>query len=332
MKTQKYLASANTSLGFKNCFDSINTNKNSFTYILKGGPGTGKSTIMKKVGKHFEDKGYFVEYFYCSSDADSLDGVRVKNISIVDGTAPHTTEASVPNIKEKIVNVGAYIGNGVRKNKLTIVNLLEKKSNCFKLAYEYFETIGKLLKAEERECQINTKKNKQNFSDVTSRVALYTKNKDVLSKKIASVRTLFSSYISPDGLKSFYKDNKYQNIIKLRGNFIENQNTFNELILKLKANNFSYIKFLSVFNPNKLEAIYIENNKTLVVCEDVFDGKFVCKNQVIINKLIKKVAKLLYLAKFYHKKVESYYIKSMNFDGLTKETSTLITEIEKSLQ
>ena len=80
MKTHKYLASANTSLGFKNCFNSINTTKNAFTYILKGGPGTGKSTLMKKIGKYFEDKGLFVEYFYCSSDANSLDGVRIKNI------------------------------------------------------------------------------------------------------------------------------------------------------------------------------------------------------------------------------------------------------------
>lgn len=331
MKTQKYLASANTSLGFKNCFDSINTSKNAFTYILKGGPGTGKSTIMKKIGKHFENKGYFVEYFYCSSDADSLDGVRIKNISIVDGTAPHTTEATIPNVKEKIINVGAYIGNGVKKHRAKITNLLEKKSNCFKLAYEYFGVIGKIIKAEEIECQTNTGKICQNFSDVTSRVALYKKGAKKITNKKANVRELFSSYISPEGLKSFYKDNNYQSIIKLRGNFIQNQNTFNELILKLKENSFNYTKFLSVFDPSLPEAIFIKDNKTLVVCEDIFEEKLYFKNQTIIKKLIKKVAKLLSLAKYYHKIVEGYYIKSMDFDGLSKETAQIIAEIEKSI-
>lgn len=330
MKTQKYLASANTSVGFKNCFDSINTRKNAFTYILKGGPGTGKSTIIKKIGKHFEEKGLFVEYFYCSSDADSLDGIRIKNISIVDGTAPHVTEATMPNIKEKIVNVGAYIGENVKKHKSTIIKLLEKKSNCFKLAYDYFKVIGELIKIEERENTISSKNKARIFSDVTSRVALYTKETKN-NKKKSNVRTLFSSYISPDGLKSFYKDNNYQSIIKLRGNFIQNRKIFEELISKLKENNFSYIKFLSIFNPSMPEAIYIEDNKTLVVCEDIFEGKVCFKNIKLISKLIKKVAKLLLLAKFYHKKVEAFYIKSMNFNGLSKETDILINEIENSL-
>ena len=117
-----FLASANTCKGFKNNFNSINISSNGFTYILKGGPGTGKSTIMKRFGKSYEDKGYDVEYFYCSSDPESLDGVFIpkKNISIVDGTAPHITEATVPGIKEKIINVGAFIKPSIKKHKKTI--------------------------------------------------------------------------------------------------------------------------------------------------------------------------------------------------------------------
>lgn len=331
MKTHKYLASANTSLGFKNCFDSINKHKNGFTYILKGGPGTGKSTIMKKIGNYFENKGYFVEYFYCSSDDNSLDGVKIKNISIVDGTSPHVVEATLPNIKDKIINVGEYISENVKQDKLKIEKLMEKKASCYTLAYSYFAAIGSTIKAEELEEKKFSKK-EQKFSDVTSRVALYTKNTSNTSAEKQVIRTLFCSYISPTGVKSFYKDNSYKSVIKLRGNFIKNQKVFDNLINKLNENNFSYTKFLSVFNPNKLEAIFIHNNQTLVVCEDIYEAKIACKNQGIINKLIKKVAKLLSKAKFYHKQVENYYIKNMNFDDLQTKTNSLLIEIEQQLK
>jgi len=96
-----FFASANTALGFQNNFKYINNeNKNGYLYILKGGPGTGKSTLLKTIANHFEKIGEKVEYFHCSSDAKSLDGVRLirKNISIVDGTAPHIIETTIPMV------------------------------------------------------------------------------------------------------------------------------------------------------------------------------------------------------------------------------------------
>ena len=53
-----FLASANSCNGFINFFNNINPNKNGFTYILKGGPGTGKSTIMKNIAKTYKKRGY----------------------------------------------------------------------------------------------------------------------------------------------------------------------------------------------------------------------------------------------------------------------------------
>ena len=99
-----YLASSNTGKKFVCKFDNIlDHSKNEFLYIIKGGSGTGKSTLMKRVGRYFEELKEDVEYFYCSSDSNSLDGVRVKNrnIAIVDGTAPHIMETKMIGIKDK---------------------------------------------------------------------------------------------------------------------------------------------------------------------------------------------------------------------------------------
>lgn len=77
-------------------------------FILKGGPGTGKSTLMKRVGWYFEEQGELVESIYCSSDPSSLDGVilRERKVAIVDGTAPHVVEPLAPGACEEYINLG----------------------------------------------------------------------------------------------------------------------------------------------------------------------------------------------------------------------------------
>ena len=313
MKTnKKYLASANTSVGFVNCFENINTLKNSFCYILKGGPGTGKSSLMKKIAFYFEQKGIDIEYFYCSSDADSLDGIRIKNFSVVDGTAPHITEASMPGIKEKIVNVGAFIKEDIKINKAEIQKLMLKKSQCFKLAYKYFSMLKTL---------VDIQLIKNNSKDICQ-------NRLTKSKKS---RTLFASYISPSGFKSFYKQNSYKNVVVLNGNFIEQQKPLKEIECKLKKQNSIYTKFLSVFEPSFAEAILDQETNTLYVCSDAYEQTPKFKNLGLATYLTNKVSKLLSKAKYYHKKIESFYIACMDFKKLNKVTENIIKEIDNSL-
>lgn len=60
-------------------------------YILKGGPGCGKSTLMRRFGQSFAKAGHPVVQIPCSSDPNSLDAVLIPDlgIAIADGTAPH---------------------------------------------------------------------------------------------------------------------------------------------------------------------------------------------------------------------------------------------------
>lgn len=88
----QYFLGANSAEGFVSLYDElIDESQASAVYILKGGPGCGKSTLMKKVGEEMEKGGYYVEYILCSGDPDSLDGILIpeKAVAIMDGTAPH---------------------------------------------------------------------------------------------------------------------------------------------------------------------------------------------------------------------------------------------------
>lgn len=102
---------ANSPIGFCSFFEEIyNPYKNHHPYIIKGGPGTGKSTLMKKVYRKAEEKGYETELIYCSSDPGSLDGIIVKDIgvSVIDGTSPHILEPKFPGAVENIINTGDF--------------------------------------------------------------------------------------------------------------------------------------------------------------------------------------------------------------------------------
>lgn len=76
------------------------------TYIIKAGPGTGKSTMMKRIAEEYNGKDSLIEKIHCSSDPDSLDGVVCKDhqFQIVDGTPPHVMEPKLPAAGEMIIS------------------------------------------------------------------------------------------------------------------------------------------------------------------------------------------------------------------------------------
>lgn len=304
-----FLASANSCQGFINFFNNINPSKNAFTYILKGGPGTGKSTIMKTIASNYKKRGYDIEYFYCSSDPQSLDGVKIKtkNIAIVDGTAPHVTEATIPGIKEKIINVGEFIKPEIKKYKDTIEKLLIKKKNDFEKAYQTLKSISHLINVEE----LNTKTSKNICFNLQDKLSL------IPQKQTGSERKLFCSFVSNKGIENFYNKNKFKKIEILPFNFFENCKILKDLSKMLLKNNFNYILFMSPLNPNLIEALYIEETKTIIFAFDI--NKNVLenfKNKTIIQKLSKQAGSYIEKAKYYHKKIENYYVKNMDFDAL----------------
>lgn len=60
-------------------------------YFIKGRPGSGKSTMLKKLAAAGTERGFDVEIYHCGFDPNSLDMVIVRELgfSIFDSTAPH---------------------------------------------------------------------------------------------------------------------------------------------------------------------------------------------------------------------------------------------------
>ena len=108
-----YFAASNSEKGFfsyyRECLDAAHIQR---VFAIKGGPGTGKSHFMRTVADRGRACGWHVEYVYCSSDADSLDGIILSKgdtaIALLDATAPHVYEPSRPGVREELIDLGAF--------------------------------------------------------------------------------------------------------------------------------------------------------------------------------------------------------------------------------
>lgn len=135
-------AAANSGRGFVSFYDDIFGREDIVRrYIIKGGPGTGKSSFMKRVADFAEKKRKNVEYYRCSSDHTSLDGIIIDGrIALIDGTAPHSVDLELAGARDEIINLGEFWNSmALYQNLDEIKALSEKKSGAYKKAYRYLD-------------------------------------------------------------------------------------------------------------------------------------------------------------------------------------------------
>lgn len=73
------------------CYIPELTEKITTRYFIKGRPGTGKSTFLKRIAAKVAERGYDVYIYHCSFDPKSLDMIVAPQLDfcIFDSTAPH---------------------------------------------------------------------------------------------------------------------------------------------------------------------------------------------------------------------------------------------------
>lgn len=133
-------AAANSGKGFFSFYPSVfEGNQIQKRYIVKGGPGTGKSSFLRGVAEDVECRGMRVEEYRCSSDPASIDGIVLDGrIALFDGTAPHLADTELPGARDEIVNLGEFWDAeqlSVRYNDIVSYGAL--KSSAYRRGYRY---------------------------------------------------------------------------------------------------------------------------------------------------------------------------------------------------
>lgn len=130
----------NTAAGFWSFYDHIITADARRVMIIKGGPGLGKSSFMKRMAEDMLGRGYDVELHHCSGDPDSLDAVVVvgAGVALLDGTAPHVTDPKHPGAVDEILNFGEFWSEaGIRASRNKIMQLNAEIDRHYQRAYRY---------------------------------------------------------------------------------------------------------------------------------------------------------------------------------------------------
>ena len=149
----EFFAASNGRGGFVNYFPQVFDEwACDRVFVIKGGPGTGKSRFMRDVANAAEARGLGVKYYYCSSDPKSLDGIIIEEMRLgfLDGTPPHVYEPTLAGVREQIVDLGAFWDERLlfgRKDEIRL--LASKKTESYKRAYTLLGAYGGLLDAEE---------------------------------------------------------------------------------------------------------------------------------------------------------------------------------------
>lgn len=140
MAVRHYFLGANTAQGFYSLYHEFCApDSGNFLWVIKGGPGCGKSTFMRRIGKAAEDAGLDVEYALCSADVDSLDAVLIPgwHVGYVDGTAPHVTEVAFPAASGAYLDLGQFYDVETLRPKLPeMQSLVARYRALYDTAYD----------------------------------------------------------------------------------------------------------------------------------------------------------------------------------------------------
>ncbi len=147
-----FFLGANSGGGFSSLYDQLLDHRFSDLVIIKGGPGCGKSTLMRYVADAAQKQGQTVHFIHCSGDPDSLDGIILPqvNAAFVDGTSPHVLEPRYTAVHERYLDLSpCYDLAGVKGERGEIV----RQSDAYRAAYASAYRVLRALSALEEERQ-----------------------------------------------------------------------------------------------------------------------------------------------------------------------------------
>ena len=344
-KSIRTFLAANTPSGFRSVFEPFLEGKT--TYIIKGGPGTGKSGLMKKIAAEAARRDEFAELIHCSSDPDSLDGVYIpsRNIAICDGTAPHTLDPKYPGAAGGIIDLGRFWNlRTLTANRSGIISLSTQISSRYAEAYRYLGAAGCAAMAERYYAKpyVNTEK-------LNIFIRRFIK-KHIPPKAAEPGRTYkrFLSAFSPSGYITFTDTigALAENVTLVRDKYHISDLLIRPLYDAAIRGGYDVYEFLDPLMPDRVAHIAVPE-LSLAVCTIKPDAKALkpasCVNmsrfvdkEIFLDvekiKFSRRIASLgrngalraVAEAKALHDELETIYTAAMDFDKVDKEIKKTI--------
>ena len=349
----EYFASMNTGSGFCSFFDKIfPPSQLQALYIIKGGSGTGKSTIMKNIACHFKEKGRSVEVFLCSADINSFDGILIDSkVAVIDGTSPHTTDPVYPGAVDLIVDLSDSWNEKILQNeKDEIIDCVSRKSESYKEAYGFLNAGCRIKKEITHLAERNF-----NYKKMNGAINRFFKQNNLKGKGFKKSVRLVST-VGADGETTLETFENLSDKICCVSNAHGCENIFFDAFYKkIKECELNCVVSYSHTDANQINALYLPEIKTCVVKsrgkENTYNSKykifnmerFIDKNVISQNRsklrflkkcsdaLTSEAIKSFRNAKGEHEKLEKIYSAAVDFKKVGEKELMLIDKIEKLL-
>lgn len=345
VQVRRLFAGSNGAKGFHSFFQYVFRDGARRVYLLKGGPGTGKSSLMKNLATVLQDAGLALELFYCSSDSRSLDAVACPElgVAVVDATFPHEQDPKLPGCFEEIINLGAFWdASKLVPHRNRVAAAGKAKAACFATAFNYFAA----ALAVEEVIALRSAGNGQDCSSILEELLqeVHKAGKPVLAPRQA--RHLFASALTPEGFVSEVADlsSGYRRFILVgppgagQANFLRLLVSQAEL-MGLEAEAFHY-----PLNPDQVLHLLLPDlnlavlTATLLDPLDALDGqRIVCgsepqgaalaRDHELFAELVASGFAALRDAQSGHGEVEQLYSSAMDFAAVDEVFRRLTSEI-----
>lgn len=353
-----FFASANTRYGFYSLFDEVfDRKKFEKVYIIKGGSGTGKSSLMKKVREKCDSEGMKTQGVLCSSDPISLDGLTVGgNIAaFIDGTSPHTTDPVYPGAVDNIINLGEFWNEElIRKNRNVLITLDEKKKQSISRAYKYLKAAGDIA-----DDTLNIISQNFDFGKMKKAILRFFDN-EFGKNGVFTQKKCFTTCFNRNGYgRSLFFEN-----MSCRRCIVENDRGsysyfFEEMLSEARKRDIPVIVSYDCFDPGKADGLYFPDESLCVTrCSDrdkyrcvagepyrIFNmERFISCDTLRRNKeklrfgnkcsdeLMHASSESFDEAFSIHSETESIYISAMDFFEKERFTAELVKEFETFLE
>lgn len=338
----------NTSNGFYSLHDNIINEKRKKQYILKGMPGGGKSSLMRKIGDYFHKENYTVEFHHCPTDPDSLDSILIRELrtAIVDGTAPHVIEPVYPGLKDQLVDLAVFIDR--ERLKAYEKEVMEAKAANRRAYFNVFS----YLKAARHIHDIIVEKNKQgvDFEGLDKKARLVIE--EIFSQKEVAVeedmfkeRHAFSTANTPKGLVDYTDTilNGIGNVYYIRGERGTGKATLIKKVYDMAVlRGYTLEVYRDSMFPEKFETIIIKeldtcvtSNKngeklasSIVDLNEYFDDRVMDRRDYDLYDLLVENATLnLQEASKNHNIMEKIYIPTIDYGAIDEVKDSILNEI-----
>ncbi len=341
-----YFLTANSADGFINGFKSVYDLKDGWrVFLIKGGPGTGKSTFMRKMAEELFNNGEEVHLVPCGSDPDSLDGVvsNSKKICFFDATAPHILNPEYPGVCEETIDLGVFWdGEKLYKEREKIIELSDKNKELHKLASKVIGAVGQLkrrknkislmatdidktfdfaIKLAKRFIKDGYKKGREKvwyLSAITNKGEIFCEaTVDMLCDRKILIEDGFGtvSGIIMSVIRDYAIDKNIE-IITVKNNILPSEQIDHILIPSLSLAFISGKSFEGeeriIHSARFMDRDMLREHRSSVKLTDKLS-----------NELSLSAIELLKKAKANHDELESFYINAMDFEGLEKFTDKM---------